>query len=533
MSFHFDPLSKNFKPEQILCPKCNEVTHEFFSNSEGLYLCSNPGCKNIFSQSKICIGETPVPQTISYDHIFCGLTGTSLPANFDLDWNQYGGNCNRTFCLSDSLGIFGKPNDQQSITVTEYNPKILTENQPPIQHLNTIRGQLLCTARDGVIYRYHNILEKPEKWKKMDTISCDLISVYDKTIEYSPAFHIDHNKHIFSLTLLKEVLVFRSFHLQDQNMNAIHKQVPPKENKHWLSAPLLIEKNGIPIFVAWQGLFSQSKIIDTELVFFTVKGDEIGSVSTNTVCPPIYNDDLDLFFLFVGNRFKKIQLLQYDLVDERVEFSMKTIDMNIRNEYLHDTSQPLFVLSKTVSNQFEMWGLNKLHRTQEVQICKLIFKKSKESVLFQKHDFKETHIPFEDIKGIAVGVSQLDQSDYYVNQIAFSTLNRGVYVFSKSTTANGLQKIAPVMAIRGDIFGMSIPPIITPAGIVFALSDQVKISEDFGWYIQQKKRRDFAKIESYYYGYGLCILGNRVFVGDQNQVLAFDIITENYLHHTS
>ena len=111
MSFHFDPLKKNFQPEHILCPKCNYVV-DLPSSYLGMIQCSNIDCGNIFIQNQIRVHNSEVQQSCSYDHILCPMTGKNLRSDFGLDWNQYGGNSNRTFCMSDSIGVFGKPTPQ-------------------------------------------------------------------------------------------------------------------------------------------------------------------------------------------------------------------------------------------------------------------------------------------------------------------------------------------------------------------------------------------------------------------------------------
>ena len=542
MSFHFDPLKKKFQPEHILCPKCNKVV-DLPSSYLGIIQCSNTDCGNIFIHNQIRINHLEVPQSCSYDQVICPLTGGGLQGCLGLDWNQYGGNSNRTFCLADSLGAFGKPNTQEYLFLDKFKKtEVVPQERPDILHLNSVRGQLLCTTKDGMIYRYHHILEHPDDWIKMNTISCDFTSTYGNSIEvkYSPAFSIDKNKQVFSLTLFDQAnlhqnlpLLFRSFHLEDKNISAVNKTIPPKNGCKWLSAPLLIEKGIQPIFAVWQGRFEKYKIVDDELVFFTVDGEEIGRVETNTVRPPVYNSDLDAFLIFDGNRIKKMRMLKYNLIDNHIKTNFHDIDINIPRVYLHETSQPLFVLIKTISNQFELWGVNKHHHTGKVQICKFIFTQSQQILKYevQMSFFKETNIPFEDITGVSVGYSSLYQKEHYVTQLAVSTLNRGVYVFSKSDPDSSFKNVVPVRSLRGDIVGMSSPPIITPAAIIFSMADNLKLSSDFGWKYTDKLAKYYIKSrDAFAYGHGLCILGKRIFTGDGKNVLCYDIQLKNYVN---
>ena len=92
---------------------------------------------------------------------------------------------------------------------------------------------------------------------------------------------------------------------------------------------------------------------------------------------------------------------------------------------------------------------------------------------------KETNIPFEDITGVSVGSSISYQKEHYVTQLTVSTLNRGVYVFSKSDPESSFKDVISVRSMRGDIIGMSSPPIITPAAIIFSMADNMKLSSNF------------------------------------------------------
>ena len=455
----------------------------------------------------------PLPWPRRPNAMFCSYSGRRLIEYSSVEWNEHGGSSARSSCLNDLQGeIFGIPDRDTSFQLkpvwqTESLIKEDLRGQDKIKAINLVNGILMVTTEKGYISFIRGV----------DTDNYEIITeeIEAKNQKRESVSQTPVVRGPFCVVQKQTVANFYKIGFFSVEGTYEHSTIEAQSECSFYGPPLGIDLD-TPAFVLWQAQVIGEFPIQSSFLVYTQSEDSITHLlfeidAPNCARPPIYVEDLKALVWIdrAGNIFtiSKESLLSGNPSSEKWE-AVKPDTCSIQWD-----SKPTFVFGASDdSPQFFITNKN----DDPFSVNGTILYK----IIQDRHRLQWKPLDMgnigEQIYALAVGVgSEYRGTDSLQDVVAIATDQSVVITDKNATNINPSFSPMPGAQLKGSIE----PPVICGAGIVFRIAGRLRLSSfGFGWGSESDEVTLTVP-----YSMGLLMLGNRIFIGEEDGVAAYDI----------
>ena len=457
--------------------------------------------------------DTPLPWPRKPGSMFCSYSGKRLIEYSSVEWNEHGGSSARSSCLNDLQGeLFGIPERDtkfrlQKVWQTESLIKKDLEGLDKIKALNLVNGILVVTTELGYMSFLRNV-DSPKYEKITEEIEAknqnkEIVS--QSPVVRGPYFVIQKKTfaNFYKVGFFSTEGTYEQTAIEAQSDNSFY------------GPPLGIDLHS-PTFVLWQTQMVGDFPIDPVLKFYTQKKDNLAHLLfevevPNCARPPIYVDRLNAL-IWIDRSGQIFRISKESMLAGKPVSELWDAKQSPNCEINWDSKATFVFGSSDDSVQFFITAKLDDPFTHNATVLYKIIEQQGRLIW---HTLELGNIG-EQIYALSVGVGSVYRGTSSLQDVVAISTDQMVLTTDKNVTDS--QRYYSPMA-SAQLKGSIEPSIICGAGVVSRVAGRLRLAAfNYAWGFESDEEQLTVP-----YSMGLLMLGNRVFIGEEDGVAAYDI----------